>query len=91
MSDLILAHRGEVLLAFGGQSDRDYLSSTRTLSGALLYQTRLSAPWGDLQLLFSIRELPPGPGAGGLLGCRHIVAGALYRFLPDVPARTETD
>ncbi len=63
MSDLVVAYRGDVLSAFSGESGRGYLSTTKTLSGALLYQARLSAPWSDLQLLFSIRELPAGPGA----------------------------
>jgi len=32
----------------------------------LLYRNRLSAPLGSLELIFSIKHLPPGPGANVL-------------------------
>ncbi|MCZ6829271.1 MAG: HAMP domain-containing sensor histidine kinase, partial [Gammaproteobacteria bacterium] len=67
MSDLIIAYRGNVVAAVRGQSGRNYLESSRELSGALLYRTRLSAPLADLELVFSITRLPTGPG-GPLLG-----------------------
>ena len=63
MSDLIVAYQGEVFAAFRGQSARDYLASAAQLRGALLHQRRLSAPLGDMQLLFSVTRLPAGPGA----------------------------
>jgi signal transduction histidine kinase len=63
MSDLIVAYRGEVFAAFRGQAARDYPASAAQLRGALLYQTRLSAPLGDMQLIFSVNRLPAGPGA----------------------------
>lgn len=63
MTELIVAYRGEVLSVFNAQRGRDYLASGPTLEGALLYQTRLAAPLGDLQLLFSVTRLPAGPGA----------------------------
>jgi signal transduction histidine kinase len=62
MSDLIVAFQGDVITAFSGQATRDYLSNSRGLSGALLYQMRLNAPLGGLQLIFSINRLPAGPG-----------------------------
>ncbi len=62
MSQLLAVYQGNVLAAFSGQSARGYLSSRRDLSGELLYQTRLSAPLSDLELLFSITDLPAGPG-----------------------------
>jgi signal transduction histidine kinase len=62
MSDLVVAYRGDVLSAFTGVDARGYLSSTGELSGALLYQTRLSAPLNEAELIFSIRRLPSGPG-----------------------------
>lgn len=64
MSDLLVAYRGEVFEVFGARSSRAYLSNAAELEGTLLYQTRLSAPLGDLELLFSVKHLPPGPGAG---------------------------
>jgi len=62
MSNLLVVHQGNVLEAFSATTSRDYLSSTRDFNGELLYQTRLSAPLSDLQLLFSITQLPAGPG-----------------------------
>lgn len=63
MSDLAVAYRGAVLRAFSAQVGRDYLSSSAELSGDLLHRARLSAPAGDLELIFSISLLPAGPGA----------------------------
>ncbi|NOQ94314.1 MAG: sensor histidine kinase [Methylophaga sp.] len=62
MSDLLVVHQGNVLEAFSAHSSTDYFSRTRALNGELLYQTRLSAPLSDMQLLFSITQLPAGPG-----------------------------
>jgi signal transduction histidine kinase len=62
MSQLLAVYQGNVLAAFSGRTARGYLSSRSDLSGELLYQTRLSAPLSDIELLFSITELPAGPG-----------------------------
>jgi len=62
MSNLLVVHQGNVLDVFSGGSSRDYFSRTKELNGELLYQTRLSAPLSDLQLVFSITKLPAGPG-----------------------------
>ena len=61
-SDLAVAYRGDVLSAFSGQTSRPYLSSTDEFKGSLLYKTKLSAPLGDVALIFSITRLPAGPG-----------------------------
>ena len=62
MSDLLVAYRDDVLSAFSGRKARDYLSSAEALRGTLLYQTRLSAPLGDVELILSINRLPAGAG-----------------------------
>ena len=62
MSDLLVVHQGNVLQAFSARSSRGYLSSAGELNTELLYQSRLSAPFSDLQLLFSVTQLPPGAG-----------------------------
>ncbi|MFW5451280.1 MAG: sensor histidine kinase [Methylophagaceae bacterium] len=62
MSNLLVAYQGNVLQAFTEQATASYLSSTHELTGELLYQTRLSDPLSELQLLFSITQLPAGPG-----------------------------
>ena len=63
MSNLLVVHQGNVLQAFSGAVSQGYLSSHQELSGELLYQTRLSAPLSDIELLFSITQLPAGPGS----------------------------
>jgi signal transduction histidine kinase len=62
MSDLIVAFQGDVITAFSGQAAQDVVSSRSELSGALLYRSRLDAPLGGLELIFSINSLPAGPG-----------------------------
>ena len=62
MSDLIVAYEGNVFSTFRGQSSQRYTSSTEELSGTLLYQTRLSSPMSTLELIFSVKRLPAGPG-----------------------------
>jgi signal transduction histidine kinase len=63
MSDLLVAWRGDVFSAFSGQAAREYLSSAEELRGTLLSRTRLSAPLGDLELIFSVNRLPAGAGS----------------------------
>lgn len=63
MSDLIVAYHGNVFASFNGRAGRGYLSRSEELQGALLHQLRLSAPLSDMELIFSIRQLPAGPGA----------------------------
>jgi signal transduction histidine kinase len=77
MSDLIVAFQGDVFTAFSGKAARDYRSSARELSGALLYQTRLDAPLGDLQLIFSINRLPAGPGGTFITWVALVLASVL--------------
>jgi len=66
MSDLLAVFQGNVLSAFAGRAPRGYLSSAAELQselqGELLYQDRLSDPLSELQLVFSITQLPVGPG-----------------------------
>ena len=63
MSKLIVAFQGNVFAAFGSSTSRDYLSSAKDLQGEVLYQTRLSNPFAELELIFSVTRLPAGPGA----------------------------
>jgi len=63
MSNLIIAYQGNVFTAFHDDTSRNYLSSAEELQGAVLYQTRLSDPLGELELIFSITRLPAGPGS----------------------------
>ena len=63
MSNLIIAYQDDVIHTFGGRDDSSYPNVAADLDGALLYRSRLSAPLGSLELIFSIKRLPPGPGA----------------------------
>ncbi|MCP3668278.1 MAG: sensor histidine kinase [Gammaproteobacteria bacterium] len=63
MSDLVLAFQGNVVTLFDSRQSRDYLSSARDLTGTLLSRTRLSNPLGEMELIFSVTRMPPGPGS----------------------------
>ncbi len=77
MSDLLVVYQEDVLKAFTGRTSRGYLSSARELSGELLYQTRLSAPLSEMQLLFSVTQLPAGPGGKVILWLALIMTSVL--------------
>ncbi len=62
MSDLALVYRGELLNTFRSLNSRSYLSSSEALQGSLLYRAALNAPLGALDMIFSVRQLPVGPG-----------------------------
>lgn len=86
-SDLAVTHRGGLLSVFSAHSSgkylsRKYLPNAQALRGALLYRGRLSAPAGDLELVFSVSQLPAGAGAwvvgwlAAILGL--VLAGGIY-------------
>jgi signal transduction histidine kinase len=62
MSELITAYQGNLLAAYSATTGERYQAGAEELRGALLYQTRLSAPFNDLDLIFTIQHLPAGPG-----------------------------
>jgi signal transduction histidine kinase len=74
MSNLIVAYQDDVLRTFGGGRYSDYPGSSRTFEGALLYRSRLSAPLHNLELIYSINGLPPGPGATVLVWVTFVLA-----------------
>ena len=61
-SSLLVARHGEVVARHAGAGARSY-DSASTLRGTLLYQSRLSAPFSDFELIFSVTQLPVGAGA----------------------------
>lgn len=61
MSNLIVAYRGDIIFTLDGNRYPDY--TAESFDDALLYRSRLSAPFDGLELIFSINDLPPGPGA----------------------------
>ena len=64
VTDLTVAHQGRaltVVTARGAQSN--YASTPRELAGTVLHRTRLSPPFGDLEITFAVNVLPRAPGA----------------------------
>jgi len=78
MSDLLVVFQGNVLSAFTGRSPRGYLSSARELNGELLYQAQLSDPLSELQLIFSITQLPVGPGGWVIIWLTIVLAVVFF-------------
>ena len=74
MSNLIIAFQDDVIRTFGGYDNSSYPDVARNLDGALLYRNRLTAPLDSLELIFSIKRLPPGPGAGVLAWVTLVLA-----------------
>ena len=63
MSDLIVAYRGNVVEVYKARYARDYLPASQAGENELLYQSRLVAPFGDIELIFSLSRLPVGAGS----------------------------
>ncbi len=74
VSDLILAHQGNVVKLLGASRARDYSSSAPVEGSELLYQTRLVAPFSDLELIFSLARLPLSAGGQIILWSAFILA-----------------
>ncbi|MFA9418663.1 MAG: sensor histidine kinase [Gammaproteobacteria bacterium] len=63
MSDLILAYQGDVIEVYNARYARDYMPTSTTGENELLYSSRLVAPFGDIELIFSLARLPVGAGS----------------------------
>ncbi|MDH5353042.1 MAG: HAMP domain-containing histidine kinase [Gammaproteobacteria bacterium] len=74
VSDLILAHQGNVVKLIAASRARDYSSSTPVEGSELLYQTRLVAPFSDMELIFSLARLPLSAGGQIILWSAFILA-----------------
>ncbi|MCP4431100.1 MAG: HAMP domain-containing histidine kinase [Gammaproteobacteria bacterium] len=73
VSDLILSHQGNVVSLFGARISDAY-SRSRLKGAELLYQTRLVAPFSDLELIFSLTDLPIGAGNQIILWSAFLLA-----------------
>ncbi|MCP4469071.1 MAG: HAMP domain-containing histidine kinase [Gammaproteobacteria bacterium] len=62
MSKLIVAHRGAILRNFAADYSRLYRPSAEQEASELLYQSRLIAPFGDIELIYTLARLPVGAG-----------------------------
>ncbi len=76
VSDLILAYQGNVVRLFGASYSRQNQSDSSDRS-ELLYQTRLVAPFSDLELIFSLARLPVGAGGQIILWSAFILGMVL--------------
>lgn len=74
MSELALVYQGNVLSAYDNNERSYRLRESSELSGTLLYRTRMSAPFSDLESIFTIRHLPAGPGGLVILWAALILA-----------------
>ena len=87
MSNLVIGYQGDIIQEFRGGDNEDYLRSSNELQNTLLFRRALSAPFDGLELVFSINQLPRGPGANVLIWSTIVIgvvfiAGflALYRL-----------
>ncbi len=77
MSSLIIAFQDDVISTFSGRDSFTYPNLAEGLDGALLYRSRLTAPLNNLELIYSIRRLPPGAGAS-VLGWVTLVLALVF-------------
>lgn len=85
-TDLRISWQGETLQRIDARARR-YPPDNDALRGTPLHRARLSAPWADLELEWSVRRLPASPGASlvawaGLVLFAVLLAGfvVLYRL-----------
>ena len=62
VSDLALVYRGNVLAVFQSNRRASRLTSAQDLNGSILYRSKLSAPFDELEGLYTIKHLPSGAG-----------------------------
>ena len=63
MSAIIVAYQDQVLSTATGQQYSSYTGRAEELQGELLYRSRLAAPFDTLDVIYTVKQLPPGPGA----------------------------
>jgi signal transduction histidine kinase len=74
-STLIVAWEDDVIATYPGGADGSrYAFAVEDLGGALLYRSRLAAPLNSLELIYSVGELPPGPGSRLLVWLSLVLA-----------------
>lgn len=71
-SDLVVAFEGNVLSVLKAGAEENYIASNHALKGTLLLDKNLALSMPQLQLIFSVNQLPAGPG-GVLVGWLSLV------------------
>ncbi|TNF86275.1 MAG: HAMP domain-containing histidine kinase [Gammaproteobacteria bacterium] len=74
MSRLIVAYQGAILRSFAADYGRQYRPSAEQEASELLYQSRLIAPFGDVELIFTLARLPVGAGGQVIIWSALILA-----------------
>jgi len=77
MSRLIVAYRGTILRSFEPAYGRLYSYAAGRESKELLYQGRLVAPFGDLELIYTLAYLPVGAGGQVIIWSALVLAVVL--------------
>jgi signal transduction histidine kinase len=74
MSKLIVAYQGSILQNYAADYSRLYRPSTEQASNELLYQSRLIAPFGDIELIYALARLPVGAGGQVIIWSAVVLA-----------------
>jgi len=77
ITSLIVAYQDDVIYTISGRDSLSYPNVADELDGTLLYRSRLAAPLNSLEVIFSIKRLPPGPGAS-VLGWVTLVLAIVF-------------
>jgi signal transduction histidine kinase len=74
MSKLIVAYQGSILQNYAAEYSRLYRPSSEQASNELLYQSRLIAPFGDIELIYTLARLPVGAGGQVIIWSALVLA-----------------
>jgi len=74
MSKLIVAYQGSILQNYAAEYSRLYRPSTEQASNELLYQSRLIAPFGEIELIYALARLPVGAGGQVIIWSAVVLA-----------------
>ena len=77
MSKLIVAYQGSILKNYAAEYSNLYRPSTEQVTSELLYQSRLIAPFGDIELIYTLARLPVGAGGKIIIWSALVLAVVL--------------
>ena len=82
VSTLTLVHQGELLATFDSKTnsyvrDSSNLSRAQQFNDTLLYKTKLPEPFTQIESVFTIKNLPAGPGAKVILWAAFVLLSVL--------------
>jgi len=74
MSKLIVAYQGVILRDFAADYGRQYRPRAEQETSELLYQSRLIAPFGEIELIYTLARLPIGAGGQVIIWSALVLA-----------------